>query len=211
MNLNATLATLLDRADGQRVSVGVVRHQLQLLGFFPSIGELTDALASAGGVFASGEWHGLTYREGGLEALRKRLMRRWNRVLEATGNAENLAPDKWGGIVADGRPLKTREMTALENESHAVGIRATIAAAYQAKLGKYYWGNDWSSYHPIDKAIVERRLETGESHRELASHFHMDASVVKRALRLHEGRAGWRGRKGTNDDPKGRGKRQRWT
>jgi hypothetical protein len=209
-DLAEVLSTLLVESDGDRVSTSRVKFALGQLGYSPKPRELSLALVARGGVQSEGAWYGLAFRKGGLVRLQRLIQKKWDKDLRKLGMTPEVKLDRFSGWTAQPTTIATGRMTWFANEARNAQARAEIAGGYEEKLSRYLWSADWVKYHPIDRAIVERRLETGESYREMAEHFGLHHGVVKRALRVHEREAGWLGTKKATVARGDRGKRGKW-
>lgn len=101
-----------------------------------------------------------------------------------------------------GREITARPRKASWDRSQT-HMRMLIAEAYDTVLRRYFWqvwgGSGGSggrcAFSPWDRAVVWRRLETGESAAELAEHYGVETKTIQRILRRHEVAAGWRGKR----------------
>lgn len=95
------------------------------------------------------------------------------------------------------RPLTAQHQGVNGNPRQQMAVQVSIRQAYDEKLRRHYWaamqGRDTDPWH---RAVVWRRLETGESFQELGAHFGVNYKLVARILRKHETAAGWQGKRG---------------
>lgn len=99
-----------------------------------------------------------------------------------------------------GRDVTARPTQQTGSRSQAA-LRVLMADAYDTAMRRYFW-QVWGGhkagpvpFSPWDRAVVWRRLETGESAAEMAEHYGVETKTIQRILRRHEVAAGWRGKR----------------
>lgn len=178
-DLVAALDALMVAKADERVPITSIRHALALLGLNPSEAMLRDELLNRGAWIdrprSEGRrprvWVGLAFRAGALDRLKTQLMERWDTRLEE---------DRLG-VVRAGKPT----------EDEALPPARRPPATYYEVMAEYFHRCDWSKFASVDRLVVARQIDTGESRRMIAKVLGLSPAMVQRVLQRHMAKAGW--------------------